>query len=468
MSGEGILSLNELDFRNGSNVILAKLTASANTITLEGASSANVIIKKVADPVANQDAATKAYVDSNSGGTPGGADTNIQFNNSGSFGGSADLTWDGTSLKVTDGNDFTVGTDNDLVITHSGTIGSITNITGNLTIDNQDATSDTIMKLGDASGTTSLIVQDSATVSQFTVNSDGDATLTGTLTTTGLIQTTNSVRSNTSLILEDPGASSNTVTIQAPTLNPDSSYTLTLPTDDGANGQFLQTDGTGTLSWSTPGGSGDVLGPASATANAITLFDGTSGKAIKNSNITYDGTTLLKTTGNFVIQNSDTDDDIVMKLGTATNATSFRVRDSADQDQFYVDMSGAIFTPQIRTGVTGNALGITSGEIVDTVSLRVYKKNERPYEDPKSILKLQPKRFTWKADNTEDLGLIVEDALNKQLNEYIYYDPEKGPRNYKDRSLIAGLISCVKEQEKQINSLISKVTRLQQQISKLV
>jgi hypothetical protein len=31
------------------------------------------------------------------GGTPGGADTQIQFNDDGSFGGSADLTWDDTS-----------------------------------------------------------------------------------------------------------------------------------------------------------------------------------------------------------------------------------------------------------------------------------------------------------------------------------------------------------------------------------
>lgn len=35
-----------------------------------------------------------------SGGTPGGSNTQIQFNNSGAFGGSADLTWDGTYIKA--------------------------------------------------------------------------------------------------------------------------------------------------------------------------------------------------------------------------------------------------------------------------------------------------------------------------------------------------------------------------------
>lgn len=34
------------------------------------------------------------------GGTPGGANTEVQFNNSGSFGGSANLTWDGANVQV--------------------------------------------------------------------------------------------------------------------------------------------------------------------------------------------------------------------------------------------------------------------------------------------------------------------------------------------------------------------------------
>lgn len=36
-----------------------------------------------------------------SGGTPGGADTNVQFNNAGSFGGSANMTWDNTNSALT-------------------------------------------------------------------------------------------------------------------------------------------------------------------------------------------------------------------------------------------------------------------------------------------------------------------------------------------------------------------------------
>jgi len=47
----------------------------------------------------------KAYVDANSGGggstSPGGSNTQVQYNNSGSFGGSSNMTFDGTNLAVT-------------------------------------------------------------------------------------------------------------------------------------------------------------------------------------------------------------------------------------------------------------------------------------------------------------------------------------------------------------------------------
>jgi hypothetical protein len=64
-----------------------------------------------------------------------------------------------------------------------------------------------------------------------------------------------------------------------------SSYTLTLPVDDGTSGQALITDGSGVLSWSTAA-AGDVYGPASATDNAVARFDGTTGKIIQNSAVT--------------------------------------------------------------------------------------------------------------------------------------------------------------------------------------
>ena len=52
-------------------------------------------------PTLSTDAATKAYVDAQGGGSPGGVDTNIQFNSASAFAGDANLTWNTTTDLLT-------------------------------------------------------------------------------------------------------------------------------------------------------------------------------------------------------------------------------------------------------------------------------------------------------------------------------------------------------------------------------
>lgn len=67
--------------------------------------------------------------------------------------------------------------------------------------------------------------------------------------------------SNNGLVLTDPGG--NTITIVAPT-GIDANYTLTFPENDGGATQFLQTDGSGNLSWAA--GSAPADAPITLTA----------------------------------------------------------------------------------------------------------------------------------------------------------------------------------------------------------
>jgi hypothetical protein len=123
------------------------------------------------------------------------------------------------------------------------------------------------------------------------------------------------------------GATSGYVGIQAATNAGSTTYTL--PSADGSSGQVLSTNGTGTLSWTTAGGgggTGDVVGPASSTDNAIARFDSTTGKLIQNSVVIVDdaGTitgvaALAATTASITSANAGT---AVITTGTVTNLTS--------------------------------------------------------------------------------------------------------------------------------------------------
>jgi hypothetical protein len=115
----------------------------------------------------------------------------------------------------------------------------------------------------------------------------------GTATVTGAATFNSAVVMSSNLTINAQGDirladsdSSNWVAFQAPA-TVSSNVTWTLPAADGTNGQVLSTNGSGTLAFSNAA-SGDVVGPSSATDNAVTRFDGTTGKLIKNSTVTMD------------------------------------------------------------------------------------------------------------------------------------------------------------------------------------
>jgi len=143
------------------------------------------------------------------------------------------------------------------------------------------------------------------------------------------------------------------------------SYTLTLPVDDGTAGQALVTDGSGVLSWSSAA-SGDVYGPASSTDNAIARFDLTTGKIIQNSGVTIDdsnnvsgvvqlnATTVAATTGNITTVNATTVD------ATNLEVTNLKAKDGtsagsiADSTGVVTLASSVLTTTDINGGTIDN------------------------------------------------------------------------------------------------------------------
>ena len=89
----------------------------------------------------------------------------------------------------------------------------------------------------------------------------------------------------------------------------------------------------------------------------------------------------------------------------------------------------------------------------------MYKKdevfiNEEPEFDYYKVLELEPKFYTWKEDNVRELGFVVEDALNVHP-AFVYNDSiTNQPKNMKDRSILASLLSVVKTQQNDINMML--------------
>jgi hypothetical protein len=150
------------------------------------------------------------------------------------------------------------------------------------------------------------------------------------------------------------------VAIQAPATLA-SSYTLTMPVDDGTTGQALVTDGSGVLSWSSAA-SGDVYGPASSTDNAVARYDGTTGKIIQNSAVTIadDGATVIAAnsssdglritqigTGNALLVEDSANPDATPTVITATGAVGIGTSSPSAQLDIYAANSSGTFTSQI-------------------------------------------------------------------------------------------------------------------------
>lgn len=200
------------------------------------------------------------------------------------------------------------------------TVNSTTVDTTNLEATNLKAKDGTAA--GSIANSTGVVTLASSVLTTTDINGGTvDGTTIGATTPSTVVATQVDITAQGDLRLQDT-TGGQYVALQAPGTIA-TSYTLTLPVDDGTSGQALITDGSGVLSWSTAA-SGDVYGPASATDNAVARYDGTTGKIIQNSAVTIgdDGATVIAA-------NSSSDGLRITQLG---GGNALLVEDSANPD----------------------------------------------------------------------------------------------------------------------------------------
>lgn len=83
------------------------------------------------------------------------------------------------------------------------------------------------------------------------------------------------------------GSTSGYVALAAPAIAGTQTYTLPTAYPAASSGYYLTSTTGGTLSWAAVSGTGDVVGPAGATPNAIAVFNGSTGLIIKDSGVTF-------------------------------------------------------------------------------------------------------------------------------------------------------------------------------------
>lgn len=126
--------------------------------------------------------------------------------------------------------------------------------------------------VGPGSSTDNAIARFDSTTGKLIQNSVVIVDDTGGITGVTDLTASGTIRANTAFVLEETGAGTDTITLQAPA-SIASSYTLTLPTTDGSSGEFLQTDGSGVLSWASAA-SGFTWSEVTGTSQAAAVNNG--------------------------------------------------------------------------------------------------------------------------------------------------------------------------------------------------
>ena len=232
--------------------------------------------------------------------------------------------------------------------------------------------------------------------------------------------------------LKPTGGGAGSISLKAPaatTSNQD--YPLVLPADDGSADQYLKTNGSGTLSWSTVSAGTALTGSTDNTVCTVTGANAIQGEA----NLTFDGTTLTQTATNDLhmkllsgtsgysrICFGDSGDDDIgeilynnanNQLGIKTNAVERLVINADGRPTFEVansymqiDKANTGVIVEFQTGgVAKGNIGIGGSDVsYNQTSDYRLKENVAAISDGIARVKqLKPSKFNWIEDDTNTL-----------------------------------------------------------------
>ena len=113
---------------------------------------------------------------------------------------------------------------------------------------------------------------------------------------------------------------------------------------------------------------------------------------------------------------------------------------------------------QLLNGTSLTAAGDVSAPNFNSTSDIRYKTNIKPIDDPISkVIQIEGVSFNWKKDDKPALGVIA-DQVEKILPQLVHGDD---PKTVNYNGLVGLLIEVVKDQQKQIDTLSERISKLE-------